>query len=339
MEEVYPTEEEIADVSIGRSHLVILGAGASRQAFPDGDRNGKRLPVMNDFVELLEINELIANAGFDPLENFETIYSRLMQDVSKAAVVAEIEQRVDQYFAEMELPDQPTIYDHLVLSLRPKDVIATFNWDPFLYDACSRNSRVAGLPKVAYLHGNVRIGFCEKDRIKSRRGARCHLCDETLKPSRLLFPVEKKDYASAPFISAEWGLLHAALKNALVLTIFGYSAPTSDVEAIDSMSQAWGNLYSREMEQIELIDILSEKELIDRWERFVFLGHSDVVEDYYDSAWLATHPRRSIEAAWQTLFEARFTTPHPLPKDADFPELYEWLNPLIEVEKRADLGV
>jgi cyclic nucleotide-binding protein len=29
-------------------------------------------------------------------------------------------------------PELLTLYDHLVLSLRPKDVIATFNWDPFL---------------------------------------------------------------------------------------------------------------------------------------------------------------------------------------------------------------
>ena len=45
----------------------------------------------------------------------------------------EIETRVDEYFADLELPGHPTIYDRLVLSLREKDLIATFNWDPFLY--------------------------------------------------------------------------------------------------------------------------------------------------------------------------------------------------------------
>jgi hypothetical protein len=32
----------------------------------------------------------------------------------------------------LELPDHPTVYDHLLLSLRKKDAIFTFNWDPFL---------------------------------------------------------------------------------------------------------------------------------------------------------------------------------------------------------------
>ena len=31
-----------------------------------------------------------------------------------------------QYFSSLSLPGIPTIYDHLLLSLRPKDVIATF---------------------------------------------------------------------------------------------------------------------------------------------------------------------------------------------------------------------
>jgi hypothetical protein len=29
-----------------RSHVVILGAGASYAAFPDGDKNGRKLPLM-----------------------------------------------------------------------------------------------------------------------------------------------------------------------------------------------------------------------------------------------------------------------------------------------------
>jgi len=33
-------------------HVFILGAGASVAACPDGDRNGRRLPVMANFVEV-----------------------------------------------------------------------------------------------------------------------------------------------------------------------------------------------------------------------------------------------------------------------------------------------
>lgn len=33
-----------------RPHVVLLGAGASRAAFPSGEETGKHLPLMNDFV-------------------------------------------------------------------------------------------------------------------------------------------------------------------------------------------------------------------------------------------------------------------------------------------------
>ena len=49
-EDLNPTvEDEQNNVFVERPHLVVLGAGASRAAFPDGDKNGKRLPLMADF--------------------------------------------------------------------------------------------------------------------------------------------------------------------------------------------------------------------------------------------------------------------------------------------------
>jgi len=44
-------EELIQDTRAGKPRVVILGAGASLAAFPDGDKNGKKLPLMCDFVE------------------------------------------------------------------------------------------------------------------------------------------------------------------------------------------------------------------------------------------------------------------------------------------------
>ena len=34
-------EQEINQIEVGKPHLVILGAGASYAAFPNGDKNGK----------------------------------------------------------------------------------------------------------------------------------------------------------------------------------------------------------------------------------------------------------------------------------------------------------
>lgn len=55
-------EEEINQIKVGKPHVVILGAGASYAAFPNGDKNGKKLPLMNNFVETLGIEELIERA-------------------------------------------------------------------------------------------------------------------------------------------------------------------------------------------------------------------------------------------------------------------------------------
>lgn len=64
-----------------RPHVVLLGAGASRASFPNGDANGCRVPIMGDLVETLELNSLIAGSGLRPEpNNFEVIYGRLASD-------------------------------------------------------------------------------------------------------------------------------------------------------------------------------------------------------------------------------------------------------------------
>ena len=62
-------------------------------------------------------------------------------NASLSKVRMAVEQRDAEYFSKLELPDHPTIYDYRLLSLRKKDVIATFNWDPFLWLACHRKGR------------------------------------------------------------------------------------------------------------------------------------------------------------------------------------------------------
>ena len=44
-------QQEIEQIEMGRPHVVILGAGASYAAFPNGDMHGRKLPLMNNFVE------------------------------------------------------------------------------------------------------------------------------------------------------------------------------------------------------------------------------------------------------------------------------------------------
>ena len=80
------------------------------------------------------------------------------------------------YFESLRIPAQPTFYDYLVLSLREKDVIATFNWDPLLLQAYRRNSPIRRLPQLAFLHGNVGLGICTNDKRKGHLGKVCGQC-------------------------------------------------------------------------------------------------------------------------------------------------------------------
>ena len=124
--DTWPEEEEVKSLQMKRPHLVILGAGASVAAFPAGDPSGTRLPVMCTFTETVGLTALLREAGIPgPYDDFEAIYSDIAVDPSRERLKAQIESLVYSYFASLSLPDEPTLYDHLVLSLRPKDVIAT----------------------------------------------------------------------------------------------------------------------------------------------------------------------------------------------------------------------
>ena len=51
--------EKAIDNFPNRPHLVILGAGASKDAMPDGDVRGKQLPVMKEFISTMGITEYV----------------------------------------------------------------------------------------------------------------------------------------------------------------------------------------------------------------------------------------------------------------------------------------
>jgi hypothetical protein len=326
-------EEEIADVRMKRPHVVLLGAGASRQAFPRGERNGKHLPVMADFLKTASFANVLTSAGISHAgRNFEELYSELAVNPANAPILEALEKAVFQYFSSLELPDEPALYDHLVVSLRPKDVIATFNWDPFLIQAVRRNGkRIGQPPNLLFLHGNVLAGYCERDEVHGVRGARCSRCGGSFASSKLLYPIAQKDYETDPAIRSEWQALKEALKAAFMLTIFGYSAPQSDRGAVDLLHEAWGGWEKRHLEQVEMIDIKPEEELRETWSRFVHTHHYQVHADFYDS-WIANHPRRTGEAYWSQYMDVRFIEPHRVPRTGSFPDLWSWFDPLVAAE-------
>jgi hypothetical protein len=110
-------EQETAATFMERPHVVLLGAGASRAALPEGDRRGRPVPLLRDVADDLglaqhfpeELRELAAS-------NFEAAYSQLHDRAPTRC--GPIDDAVRAHFAQLELPDEPNLYDVLTLSLR-----------------------------------------------------------------------------------------------------------------------------------------------------------------------------------------------------------------------------
>ncbi|CAN5892297.1 hypothetical protein BH23PLA1_BH23PLA1_35170 [soil metagenome] len=295
-----------------RPHVVVLGAGASLAAFPSGDASDRRLPLMVNVVQVLGLSPLFEAAGLEPSGNFESLYSELHRLDPQSSLLAQIEQQVMEYFSGLELPRHPTLYDLLLLSLREKDAIFTFNWDPFLADAYARHDGLVPLPKIFHLHGNVRAGYCGQCKRSRPKAVLCQECQGPLVPSRLLYPVESKNYADDPFISTQWNAVRSYIKRAVIITIFGYSAPTTDQEAMAIFREAWkvDDPETRPVERVEIIDIRDHEELAGQWSTFAHFDHYNIRRSFLDSS-LAHHPRRSCEAHLHMGVNGEFVEPIP----------------------------
>lgn len=316
----------------GSPHVVILGAGSSRAAFPKGDANGRALPLLAELPDCLELRAAISSAGFPNTMDFESIYDQIATTGQHPALKSKIESQTRTYFENLKMPSKPTLYDYLLLSLRETDVIATFNWDLFLALAFIRNRAAAGLPQLAFLHGNVHVGVCIQDRVKGFIGDTCRKCECPFKPTPLLYPVRNKDYESDAFIANEWSVLRYHLNRAYMLTVFGYSAPTTDTAAVRLMSESWTSNPVFELGQVNIVDIERKNGLLAKWEPFLCRSHYGIFRKLSDT-WILRHPRRSCEAlAMATLQNAPW-------KNNDFPrfrtifELHEWIKPLISEEE------
>lgn len=242
-------------------------------ACPRGDKNGMILPVMSNLTSVVGIADLLRSNGIAPSDNFESIYSALAQDREHKGLLEEIELQIRLYFQYIRIPEHVTIYDKLLLSLREKDVIATFNWDPLLAQAYSRNLGIKRLPRILFLHGNVAIGVCHQCKAKGWRGNTCQTCGYPLEPVPLLYPVEEKDYECHGFIKSEWSELRSFLRTAYFLTFFGYGAPKADVAARDLLLTTWKGSLHWEIGEVEIVDVAHQRILERRWGEFFVRRH------------------------------------------------------------------
>ncbi len=313
-----------------RAHTVILGAGATMAAIPNGDRNGKKSSVMNGMIKKLGLSDLIENIKLNTKsDNLEDIYSELYLKPEYKQIIFEIETRLYRYFSSLELPDEPTIYDFLILSLTEKDAIATFNWDPLLIQAYIRCSEITeNLPHILCLHGNVAVGYCKEHKERGTKDAICPICKKQYPPTKLLYPIKNKDYKNDEYIKKNWEALDFMINNSYMLTIFGYSAPSSDKEAVSLLKNAWGNLQDRELEEVSIIDVIDEAEIVDKWKDFICSHHYRYSINFFDS-YLAMFPRRSCETVFATYsFNMPADNSKGFYQGMDWNDLYEMIAPL-----------
>lgn len=312
-------------------HVVILGAGATLAALPNGDLSGLQLPLIKNIVEVVGLEAILSSHGIkDGYDDFEALYDKLAS--GSTSLVSKLDARIRAYFSKMQLPPEPTIYDLLLLSLRKKDVIATFNWDPLLADAVKRNRKIQNLPDILFLHGNVDVGICLKHPNKGFLEHICNACKKPLEPTPLLFPVKHKDYTSNPFIKSEWDDLRRYMEQCYLLTIFGYSAPKTDFEARSLLLNAWGENTTREFAEIEIVDIKDPKELEDNWSEFFVRQHYSIFDKIEDSLSFR-HVRRSCEAfAKATLLLCPWKE-NRYPNFKSLNHLHKWLRQLTQEEE------
>lgn len=283
---------------IQNPHVVILGAGASIAACPDGDMNGLKLPSLQDVQHATGLDALfkrIEAVEGSLGDGFEAKYSRLVHIGKYLAEIDQINSSVRDYFSRLQLPDRVTPYDIMILGLRKKDSIFTFNWDPFLLQALRRCSGVASVPSIHFLHGCVDVSFCSACKVKSNAGIPCPRCGNAMEASKLLFPVADKDYDSDPVIRDEWSALRHALDDAYFVTVFGYSAPVTDVAARKILIDTFSSNRFREMAEVEIIDIRNRDDIESAWSDFYFSHHYGIF-DSFEHSQIYRYFRRSCDA-------------------------------------------
>ena len=332
-----------------RPHVVILGAGASVATIFNGDKNGNRIYAMADFIDKLKLDSILNSVILSTnSRNLEDVYSELYErkDPECENVRRKLENKIEKYFSTLELSDSPSIYDFLLLSLRNKDLIISFNWDDLLLQARRRVQQITkNLPEMAFLHGNIGVGYCQNDMGYGLKQNRCNICGDFYVPSQLLYPIKKKDYNSSPQLKKQWDGIKWYIENAGYITVFGYGLPNTDVEVKDILERAFitSDNELRFFESIEIIDKpgCDKNILYDKWSKFIkhSHGHYSIKDSFFDSI-LCEFPRRSVEGhitknieGWWGKSSLHFN------ECISFNDIKELIQPLLDAENNNEFDI
>ena len=322
-------DEEICELLKIQSHVVLLGAGASiavmkaMQTIPTYDKTSRLLvtppPAMNDFLKVAGLDYILKDINIHTSSNnLEDIYTELSlrsQNEPKIKEVCSIlENEIRDYIGRFYYPrNQLSLYDLLILTLRRKDCIYTFNWDPLIYDARARVAYEMGrwlnkdatdyLPNIMYLHGNAKLGYCLKDKQIGQIQGYCSKCQQELKPMPLLYPTKKKHYSDGEYIEDAWKRLEHYNSLSPLLTVWGYSSPDSDNEAQEKIFQSWccqeridGCLHvNNKIKHLEVINTDRTTQFRNKWEKYTNPAIPPSFYDNISESVLFKFPRSTIE--------------------------------------------
>ena len=105
-------------------HVVIVGAGASITCC-EIDKNGKKVPLLKNIHNILDLTDELKKYNFsdEQMEDFEKLFSDINGKTEYRDLQKKLEYEVCDYFSKLQIPDEPTLYDYLILSLTEKDAI------------------------------------------------------------------------------------------------------------------------------------------------------------------------------------------------------------------------
>lgn len=313
---------------MGFKHLVILGAGSTIATIPQGDKNGEKSytlanllldPSLKLFVQKVQDKDYCT-------DDVEELCNQLYKNDRK--LYNEFESLIRKKYGSLELPMRFTILDRLVLSLTPNDAIVSFNWDDLIIQAYQRMSNFVldqMLPILAFPHGNAQAVY-SKTHYTSRRVI---TNDRNWLDSPLNMPVDEVDYKSNLFIKSQWRILDFYIRNAQMITFFGYRGPKSDEQDLLHLDEIFAK--NRICDKIEIIDKdLHEAQIVAKnLERFKMQSNwVYTCPDFWHSS-IAKHPRRTL----QSVLNNWNYTPKTSAKEETLQEFIRHVGPLVEEEQ------
>ena len=311
---------------MGFKHLVILGAGSTIATIPNGDKNGEESYTLANLLKDKTFTSFLEKVQ----RNFST---NDVEDLCKQLykedrpLYYEFESLVRKKYARLELPEEFTILDRLVLSLTSNDAIVSFNWDDWVIQAYQRMSDYVPeemRPILAFPHGNAQTVYNNKHYTSKRIVTSPGWFD-----SPLNMPVDEIDYKSDVFINSQWHILDFFMRNAQMITFFGYRGPDSDEQDLKHLDELFAK--NEICDKIEIIDKDQESavEVAKRLERFKMQPNwLYPCADFWHST-IAKYPRRTLSVLDNWNYSVRTSA-----KEESLAEFLKHIGPLIEEEQK-----